>query len=203
MEIQKFISANRAAAIRTPNELLKMAYGLQIEEIEPPIDVENISKKIENVKLSKNINSFERLSRSGEIKVQRDTGEQFIEIWINPTHHTNRQRFTIAHELGHLFNDILPHINDINYKDEFTDNDEIMFKRAGEQKLEEYLANSFAADLLMPKEIISRKVNEIIQVAEEQKQKLFLNEVIQTLCEMFQTSYQAMEIRLKNLGYID
>lgn len=61
-------------------------------------------------------------------------------IGVNSLHHPNRQRFTIAHELGHYF----LHRSEGNFEDT------ILFRRAYQLNKKEVEANEFASKLLMP-----------------------------------------------------
>src|SRR5437667_10664688 len=71
-------------------------------------------------------------------------GESNWAILVNSQHHANRQRFTIAHELGHL----LLH----GYKTPHADKQfRLRDARSSEGSvLEEIQANQFGAELLMP-----------------------------------------------------
>lgn len=100
-------------------------------------------------------------------------------ITVNANHHENRQRFTIAHELGHYF------LRHGNKHDTF----ETMY-RDGHLNAEEMEANTFAAELLMPSNAIKHCVFE----------ENMTN--IETLAEKFWVSNQAMLIRLNHLGLI-
>ncbi len=100
----------------------------------------------------------------------------------------SRERFTIAHELGHFF----LHSN----KNVFVDkNPKVMFRNnassSGEQ-LQEKEANHFAAALLMPNKLIKIEIDRIPNDT--------LNP-IKHLSEQFKVSEQAMTFRLANLGY--
>jgi len=106
-----------------------------------------------------------------------------ITIYVCPTDMLERQRFTVAHELGHFMcghlTDDTPKFRDGN-KEYSIDN----------YNIQEYEANNYAAELLMPKEKISFLINEKgITTIEE-------------LAEILIVSYTAMRIRLKNLGWI-
>lgn len=87
---------------------------------------------------------------SGSIRKQNDS---FV-ISISPYQTEERKRFTVAHELGHLFLHMGYKINDDLWKKQ--DNEE--YYRVGNSMLE-YQANEFAAALLMPKEIYKEKMD--------------------------------------------
>jgi Zn-dependent peptidase ImmA (M78 family) len=90
-----------------------------------------------------------------------------------------RQRWTIAHELGHC---LLPgHIGQL--------------ARDGHTSKLEREANQFAAELLMP--------NHMVKTWWEHRRKLGREEAIKQMAWDFQVSRQAMEIRLKRIGLIE
>lgn len=103
----------------------------------------------------------------------------------------NRERFTISHEIGHyvlhstskqLFIDKSPRIH---FRDKDSSTGDI---------LKEKEANSFAASLLMPKELISHEIS-------NNTSRAFLKDPISFLSNKFEVSQQAMTYRLINLGY--
>jgi predicted transcriptional regulator len=96
---------------------------------EPPIDVAAITRAL-GVGLYANTDRAWRWS--GQVKSSQDRAD----IWINAFEHPVRQRFTLAHELGHLMLHPLG--------EEFRDDQTL----AGGGK--ETQANEFAASLLMP-----------------------------------------------------
>lgn len=96
-------------------------------------------------------------------------------IGVNQNHHPVRQRFTLAHELGHF---LLGH-DDNDFIDD-------RFDRSSPNERE---ANLFASYLLMPKEVVKKSV------------KLH-GLVIQKLSREFKVSDQAMTIRLLGLDLI-
>lgn len=105
------------------------------------------------------------------------------EIVVEMNHPMSRQRFTVAHELGHF----VLHMND--------DSEFITYLRNNELDFKESEANSFAAALLMPKNELTKHF-----VSLENSPTDF---VIETLARMFLVSEQAMKIRLINLGLLN
>ena len=116
-------------------------------------------------------------------------------IWINPLRPENRQKFTLAHELGHLVYDILPNIE--KYKDS-TNGDFKEHYRNGNKGPQETRANRFAANLLMPIFAIGKGVDDIHKSAE----KPTTDKYIDGLASIFEVSRQARIVRLKALGVI-
>ena len=123
---------------------------------------------------------------------------------MNPIDSTNRQRFTMAHELAHLVNDIIPNIGSENENNKFHDTSTSL-KRDGRQDPVEFRANEFAAQLLMPSDFISAEASKIINEYKSvhgEKAKIPKDDFIAQISDVFQVSNQAMKIRLTRLGII-
>lgn len=97
---------------------------------------------------------------------------------IRQTDSETRQRFTLAHELGHY---VLRHGNS------FRDNQAALSQNYDPKETE---ANMFAAELLMPEFIVNHLISD------EKIQN------ISNLAHRFHVSYTAMEYRLRNLNWI-
>lgn len=113
-------------------------------------------------------------------------------IGVNASHPPTRQRFTLAHELGHflLHKGALFVDAKVNFRD----------KRSGMGiDRDEIEANAFAAELLMPEEIVTTNFKNIIN----QSRKITESELVTNLAENFKVSDLAMEFRLKNLGLLE
>jgi Zn-dependent peptidase ImmA (M78 family) len=113
-------------------------------------------------------------------------------IFINTNQSELRQRFTIAHELGHFV---------IHHSDWHVDNGKStkIYNRDSRSSsgefLEEIEANQFAAELLMPKEIIDKFMT-------KQKISNFDENIIDELSKFLKVSVQALSIRLAKLRYV-
>jgi Zn-dependent peptidase ImmA (M78 family) len=114
-------------------------------------------------------------------------------IGVNTMHPKPRQRFTIAHELGHLE---LHEGYGIHVDHKFP----IMRKRDGRSSqavdFDEIEANGFAAELLMPAEMLERDLHDKDLDFED-------DEMIRQLADRYHVSLQAMAIRLGNLRLQD
>lgn len=108
-----------------------------------------------------------------------------VVIGVNSAHHPNRQRFTIAHEIGHF---ILHKGTSLHVDEDFRVN-----LRDGSINDEEVEANAFAAELLMPTEFIRRDTQKLGPVDQQASERL---------ARRYQVSPRAMEIRLTNLGLL-
>lgn len=114
-------------------------------------------------------------------------------IGVNALHPKSRQRFTIAHELGHLQ---LHEGYGIHVDHGFP----IWRKRNGRSSqgldLDEIEANGFAAELLMPTKMLERDLH-VLELDYED------DELTRHLADRYKVSLQAMAIRLGDLRLQD
>jgi Zn-dependent peptidase ImmA (M78 family) len=113
-----------------------------------------------------------------------------IVMGVNSCHSKTRQRFTIAHEIGHL---VLQHKGELFVDKTVMKRDELSSQATDRQEID---ANNFAAELLMPEMLIIEAVQRRQAKKPDNNSAEFINE----LAEEFQVSPQAMEYRLTNLG---
>lgn len=186
-------------SISSASSLLECCLG-DVEQIDLPIDLEKIFSCIEGVRFSNSLN-IDDLLKSGYVRVERkaDKSVHNILIWVNPTEVLQRQRFTAAHELGHLIHDVFPSIEDDAVNEEISD--ELVWHRGEKRSYRETRADRFAAQLLMPAKLIKREVKKLLECSSESREKITVQNAIDVLAEKFNVSKQAMEIRLKTLGY--
>lgn len=109
-------------------------------------------------------------------------------IVVNSGHHPNRQRFTIAHEIGH-------HVLHATHLNEQVHVDAIVMRRdkASRYGTEpvEIEANAFAAELLMPTSLIKQYRNIDINNDEQ----------LEKLARIFKVSIAAISYRLINIAH--
>jgi Zn-dependent peptidase ImmA (M78 family) len=118
-------------------------------------------------------------------------GEQVV-IGVNTLHPEVRQRFTVAHELGHwrlhpgkrVF---LDHLVRLDFRNDLS------AEATDRQEIE---ANGFAAALLMPRAMVVREVAR----HGTNGSSLGVDQLMDELAATFHVSRQAMEYRLVNLG---
>jgi Zn-dependent peptidase ImmA (M78 family) len=114
-------------------------------------------------------------------------------IGVNALHHPNRQRFTIAHEIAHLY----------LHKEHITGTVHVdkgfpvsVLKRdaasaAGTERLE-IQANQFAAALLMPRKVLDQVLSETrIDIDDEA--------ALESCAKKFKVSKATLEFRIRNL----
>jgi Zn-dependent peptidase ImmA (M78 family) len=112
-------------------------------------------------------------------------------IGVNSRHASTRQRFTVAHEIGHLE----MHKGQPVFIDRFVR----VNMRDGQSSPEERQANAFAAELLMPRSLVPGEIDRALA----KRPDLTPPELVSTLAERFQVSPAAMQYRLSNLGMLD
>jgi len=115
-----------------------------------------------------------------------------VTIGINSSHHPRRQRFTAAHEVGHLrLHPGQPLLVDSTVRVNFRDS--VSSQASDGQEIE---ANAFAAALLMPPAAVHEHVARLqAQAAYRSREKL-----VAELARNFEVSTEAMGYRLLNLG---
>jgi Zn-dependent peptidase ImmA (M78 family) len=146
--------------------------------------------------------NVEAVAKSLKIPIEYQTYEDDISgmlvmkdgnaiISINKLHPEKRRRFSIAHEIGHY----LLHGNSASV---FIDKSPVFLrdKKSSEgTQIQEIEANRFAAELLMPEDILKGKIV---------KKNLDIDDEIdlEKLAKQFKVSTQALTVRLTRLGFI-
>lgn len=122
--------------------------------------------------------------------VRDDDGDGAV-IGVNSTHHPRRQRFTIAHEIGHLrLHKGRKLTVDSGLRVDYRDD-------AGNPTiLEERDANAFAAALLMPAPAVQAAAEPLVRAGATR------SSLVSSLAGTFDVSEEAMGYRLLNLGFL-
>lgn len=158
-----------------------------------PVDVEDIAAKmgldVHASPTDMNISGF----------LLRDVARRRAAIGVNNNHSVNRQRFTIAHEIGHF----LLHEGDVHFDRVDGSDQGLRLNFRSDSSIEgsdesEIEANVFAAELLMPLKFLAKDV-----VALGPLDMLSDNDdQLKALAGKYRVSSQALTFRLVNLGYI-
>ncbi|MCG8371359.1 MAG: ImmA/IrrE family metallo-endopeptidase [Proteobacteria bacterium] len=169
------ISATSPRFERSATKLLR-EYG----EFSPPVDVESLARS-----LGMSV-SFEELDNdvSGLMLIE----DGVVKVAINEAHHRHRQRFTLAHEIGHML---------LHAEGDRVFVDRRFFRNAwassGELR-EEIEANAFAAALLMPEALVREHLD---------AERGITDIDVFRLATQFAVSEQAMTLRLVKLNVIE
>ena len=159
----------------------------------PPIDPRKIASKLNIKILDKDF--------SEDVSGALVYNNAIPSIVCNDNHSSNRQRFTIAHELGHY---ILKHGREGIFIDK-----KVNFLLRNEdsstgEKRQEVEANAFAAALLMPEAMVAKELQKMIDI-----NGIDLNDepddltFIKNLALKFQVSSKAMTFRIANLKLLN
>lgn len=175
--------AVRRKLIRKTVEELLEENGIK----EPPVHVEKISQNCGLPVIRQNVDNTEI---SGFIF--RSKGKAVI--GVNPSHPEVRQRFTIAHELGHYLMHP-PGTDDVHIDKDF----EIRFRdnlSSQGTDTNEREANFFAAELLMPLKFIQDDLEKL------GKADIAEGKLLEELAKRYEVSTQSLLFRLVNLGIL-
>lgn len=112
------------------------------------------------------------------------------EITVNALDPLYRQRFTIAHEIGHNIYDHTGVRNRITQNQNASDED-----RTYVDMLIERQANNFASKLLMPQKLVKEVEQDLVDAGEIRNER----QRVTKLAEKFNVSYISMEYRLRAL----
>lgn len=156
---------------------------LVLDMKKPPYDPNEAIKKLGgSVKYIDDVVNFDAFLKK--------TDHDSFEIQLGSDSPSTRSRFTLAHEIGHLFLHMGFLINKTKWDSIESFEDSVYF-RSNMYSLEEYEANEFAAAFLMPK-------NEFIEIAEEHLNKNTYD--LEPIAVHFNVSTEAVANRGKWLG---
>lgn len=151
----------------------------------PPVPVNRIA---EMLGASIRYSPFE--GESNELAGMLVRGNDQVVIGVNSLHHRNRQRFTIAHECGHL---LLHEGGEVYIDRSFRVNkrDRVSSQAVNTEEIE---ANRFAAELLMPFDMVMKDLQDHDIDLEGGE-----GEELKALADKYHVSVQAMTFRMTNL----
>lgn len=160
--------------------MTKKEIEIKVEEVLSSCGISSVPVPIEEVARRENILLKRTGSNDFSGVLLRKSGVSFIAL--NSKESSVRQRFTLAHELGHYF--LHPSKNTFI---EFRDNKKNIVRGAKEVE-----ANKFAAALLMPRKLIQQDIASFAATE-------ISSEHITFLAKRYQVSEEAMTYRLMNL----
>ena len=151
----------------------------QFDLSKPPINVRELAARL---KVDVQLKEF-----PDEVSGALYRGRERSVIAVNAGHVATRQRFTIAHELGHF---MLHHDSPAHYDREKQVGVHFRAKATGAAwDSKEIEANRFAAELLMPRKLLIARVGDSAEFDAAQ------------LAEEFEVSPEAMTYRLAELRF--
>jgi Zn-dependent peptidase ImmA (M78 family) len=157
----------------------------EFPKLSPPIDIERIAVS-SGIQVVRTVADW---NESGFLLRDQDRAL----IGINSRNSARRQRFTIAHELGHWYLHKSKHLI-VDQSVMIHKRNNISSQATSQQEIE---ANQFAAALLMPERFvfntIKRRMDSGVRSSEE---------LIDVLADEFDVSNDAMGWRLINLGIL-
>ena len=165
-------------------------------EVSVPIDVDKIAKML-GIDVDEDF-FIDEPDFIGRISFEKERPKITINILENT--YEPRRRFTLAHELAHYC------LHSNKQKLSFVDTRKTMDRSGSYWDTYESEANAFAARLLMPKSLIIREGNRIIDGYKSETSKqggMPRNLFIDAMAKRFNVSTAAMEYRLIKLDIIN
>ena len=150
----------------------------------PPVPVEKIAESLGARIVFKPASDGEE-----DVSGMLYRSKERVVIGVNSAHHLHRQRFTIAHEIGHL---------GLHQGEMYIDTPSVKFRDSKSGLAidnEEIEANGFAAELLMPREFLEKSLENLYK-----RNTRDTNQVVENLSVEYKVSPQMVEYRLRNLG---
>ena len=149
--------------------------------VAPPIDLQRIAQHL------KLVVAYEPLVNDVSGMLLR-RNERAV-VAVNASHPAQRQRFTIAHEIGHF------KLHTGIYIDKDTRINARTSRSSSGLDPDEVQANAFAAELLMPRGMVVYEFTRRVRTGSRS-----VDAIVADLARSFDVSTQAMEIRLKVVG---
>lgn len=150
---------------------------IKIEDIIKNSNSDNANVDVKAIAMSNDIDISYEMMDSYQSGYLKNINDRWV-IGVNKLHNPKRQRFTIAHELGHYF----------MHKDKNLNFEDATFFRNENNSSIEYAANEFAGRLLMPEERLKESISNGIKSLEK-------------LANLFDVSTAAIKYRVISLGY--
>lgn len=156
------------------NELLENAYD------GPQIDFNVLCDRLQSTVF---MVSFDDPDVNGMVRRADNKG---FEIFLRVDHPKNRQRFTLAHEIGHIISFL---VGSFSLQKLATEGGYIERRTQSRKDPAEIEANEIAACILMPEEFLESLISKL------------KNPTLENLANEFGVSTAAMSVRLTRLGY--
>jgi Zn-dependent peptidase ImmA (M78 family) len=163
-----------------------------------PVDVDRIAEELK-IKVEYS-SKFKNEDEIGEIEFLSDDEKYTAIIRLNEKQnlYDPRRRFTLAHEIGHFC------LHSNGNRSGFIDDKSTMSRTLSYWDAKESQANNFAAQLLMPANLVVEQSDILINrfKVERSQQKFTIQNFVMEMANVFNVSNPAMEYRLKSMGLI-
>lgn len=177
------------------SSFLEEVHGYDLYSVAPPVDVDTIAELLGILVSDAPKFAIEDINTIGKITLEKNEPAR---VWINPMENSYlpRRRFTLAHEIGHFC------MHRSTNQTTFVDTKSTMNRSESYWNRSESEANNFAAELLMPADLVRSVGREIINAfkSESNVEKMPIAQFSEKMAIRFKVSNPAMEYRLKNIG---
>lgn len=181
--------------VGTLSSFLKNTFDYDLNRSGSPIDVDQIAELLGIMVSDEPRFDVDDINTVGKITLEKD---QPARVWINPIENSYapRRRFTLAHEIGHFC------MHRATNQTTFVDTKATMNRSESYWNRFESEANNFAAELLMPADLIRSIGRGIIDKfkVENDVEMMPMAVFVEQMASRFKVSNPAMEYRLKNIG---
>lgn len=171
------VVARRREAIRAEARALVAAHGV----VAAPVPVDRIAKAMGI--------SVRYAPLEDELSGMAFVKDGVRVIAVNALHHPNRQRFTIAHEMAHHVLHAATLASGVHVDKVILRRD--MLSTTGTDDLE-VEANTFASELLMPRELLAPVADQFVDLNDEAQ--------LSAVARRFRVSAAALQFRLASLN---
>lgn len=180
---------SRHATIERDASRLLREHGIS----DPPVPVRELAARI-GIDVR-----FQPFSGDSDVSAVLKRGHETAVIGVNSAHPPNRQRFSIAHELGHYYlhaeEPVFIDFGSRIQKPQSRYRNAVSSEASNKEEID---ANTFAAALLMPRNMVRREIATVL----ENDPELDPESVVIELAHRFGVSRDAMNFRLLNLGLL-
>lgn len=190
------LSASQDVRFSSAAELLTHATRTKGFDYSAPLNVDFLATKVLSLQVIYDF-SLEDRDIVGEICF--DEGNPVVRINPIQNSYEPRRRFTLAHEIGHYC------LHRAVGASGFKDSRKTMSRTESYWDRYESEANGFAAQLLMPKDLILAVGQQVLALHKEKtaSSSMAISLFVSQMADRFQVSNKAMEYRLTNIGVIE
>ena len=162
--------------------------------VQVPIDIDEIAQRLD-VQVTYDP-QLQARGIAGEIRFTNS--RPIITLEPEQNSYEPRRRFTLAHELGHYC------LHSSQCRTGFADSQKSMSRTDAYWDPYEFEANTFAAQLLMPQDLVVEHTQQIIAdyQAQTQQEQIPKTVYIDTMARRFNVSYRSMAYRLSTIGLV-